>query len=69
MCDTEDIPGSPYIAQILPNTDYFPEKVDVYGPGVQLNGVQINTPAKFTVDTREAGPAPLDVKVNYTTKA
>jgi filamin len=27
LCDNEDIPKSPYISQILPSTDYYPEKV------------------------------------------
>ena len=27
LCNNEDIPASPYIAQILPKTDYHPEKV------------------------------------------
>jgi hypothetical protein len=27
LCDDEDIPKSPYIAQVLPKTDYHPEKV------------------------------------------
>lgn len=27
LCDNEDIPNSPYIAQVLPNTDYYPNKV------------------------------------------
>lgn len=27
LCNNEDIPGSPYIANILPNTDYYPELV------------------------------------------
>ncbi|KAG5896019.1 hypothetical protein JTB14_007584 [Gonioctena quinquepunctata] len=63
LCDNEDIPNSPYIAQILPNTDYFPDKVEVHGPGVELSGVQTNNPTKFIVDTRKAGSAPLDIKV------
>lgn len=63
LCDNDDIPSSPYIAQILPNTDYYPEKVEVYGPGVEPNGVQKDTPTKFFVDTRKAGSAPLDVKI------
>lgn len=63
LCDNEDVPGSPYIAQILPNTDYFPEKVQVYGPGVEPNGPQKNVPTKFTVETKNAGQAPLDVRV------
>ncbi|RZC35933.1 filamin-A [Asbolus verrucosus] len=63
LCDNEDIPKSPYIAQILPNTDYFPEKVDVFGPGIEPSGVQKDVPTKFTIDTRKAGSAPLDVRV------
>lgn len=63
LCDNEDIPNSPYIAQILPNTDYFPEKVEVYGPGIQPSGIQKNSPATFTIDPRKAGSAPVDVKV------
>lgn len=63
LCDNEDIPNSPYIAQILPNTDYYPDKVEVFGPGVESTGVQKNLPARFTVDTRKAGSAPLDVRV------
>ena len=29
LCNNEDIPSSPYIAQILPKTDYYPEKVRI----------------------------------------
>lgn len=29
LCNNKDVPGSPYIAQILPKTDYYPEKVCV----------------------------------------
>ncbi|KAK9889074.1 hypothetical protein WA026_004346, partial [Henosepilachna vigintioctopunctata] len=64
LCDNEDIPKSPYIAQILPQTDYYPEKVEVYGSGIETNGPQKNTPAKMVIDTRKAGKAPLDVKVS-----
>ncbi|XP_044766045.1 filamin-A isoform X1 [Coccinella septempunctata] len=63
LCDNEDIPKSPYIAQILPSTDYYPERVEVYGPGIESSGVQKNSTAKMTIDTRKAGKAPLDVKV------
>ncbi|XP_048517321.1 filamin-A isoform X4 [Dendroctonus ponderosae] len=63
LCDSEDIPKSPFIAHILPHTDYFPEKVDVYGEGVEPNGPQKDVPTKFKIDTRNAGSAPLDVKV------
>ncbi|CAG2055705.1 unnamed protein product [Timema podura] len=29
LCDSEDIPKSPYVAQVLPNTDYYPDKCTV----------------------------------------
>ena len=34
LCDGEDIPQSPYMAQIVPKTDYNPDDVKVYGPGI-----------------------------------
>lgn len=63
LCDSEDIPKSPYIVQILPHTDYYPEKVEVYGQGVEPNGPQKDIPTKFKIDARQAGSAPLDVRV------
>ncbi|XP_025833644.1 filamin-A isoform X1 [Agrilus planipennis] len=63
LCDGEDIPKSPYIAQILPSTDYFPDKVEVYGPGIEPTGVEKDKPTKFFIDTRKAGSAPVDVRV------
>ncbi|XP_046683134.1 filamin-A isoform X3 [Homalodisca vitripennis] len=63
LCDNEDIPKSPYIAQIMPNTDYFPEKVECFGKGIERDGVTKGKPTEFTVDTRRAGSAPLDVQV------
>ena len=60
LCDNEDIPGSPYMAQILPKTDYDPGKVKCYGPGLE-EVVQPNEETFFTIDAREAGKAPLDV--------
>lgn len=62
LCDNEDIPKSPYISQILPNTDYFPEKVECYGPGLEKS-VSKGKPVDFTIDTRRAGSAPLDIQV------
>lgn len=64
LCDNEDIPKSPYIAQVLSATDYFPDKVEVYGAGIEPTGVKKDTPVKFIVDPRRAGSAPLDVKVS-----
>ncbi|XP_031347323.1 filamin-A isoform X1 [Photinus pyralis] len=63
LCDNEDIPNSPYIAQIFPTTDYYPDKVEVYGPGIEPTGVHKGKPATFSIDTRKAGSAPLDVQV------
>ncbi|XP_054092061.1 filamin-A isoform X3 [Zeugodacus cucurbitae] len=63
LCDNEDIPKSPFIAQILPRTDFHPELVKTYGPGLEKNGVTIGKPQTFTVDTSKAGSAPLDVVV------
>ena len=60
LCDNEDIPGSPYMAQILPKTDYDPSKVKCFGPGIE-GVVQPNVETNFTVDTPKAGKAPLDV--------
>nr|XP_036224253.1 filamin-A isoform X7 [Bactrocera oleae]XP_036224254.1 filamin-A isoform X7 [Bactrocera oleae] len=63
LCDNEDIPKSPFIAQILPRTDFHPELVKTYGPGLEKNGVTIGKPQTFTVDTSKAGSAPLEVVV------
>jgi len=38
-------------------------QVECYGPGVQRDGVSKGQRAQFTVDTRRAGLAPLDVQV------
>ncbi|XP_035783298.1 filamin-A-like isoform X6 [Anopheles albimanus] len=66
LCDNEDIPRSPHIAQVLPKADDFhPELVKVSGPGVEKNGsVIVNKPTEFTVDATRAGSAPLEVKIN-----
>lgn len=64
LCDNEDIPKSPHIATVLPRTDFHPELVKAYGSGIQQkNGVTIGKTAEFTVDTKLAGSAPLEVKI------
>ena len=60
LCDNEDIPGSPYMAQILPKSDYDPGQVKCYGPGLE-EVVQPNEETHFTIDSTKAGKAPLDV--------
>lgn len=66
LSNGEDIPNSPYVAQILPRTDgvdYYPELVEVRGKGVQPSGVARNVPVKFEVDSTKAGVAPTEVLV------
>ncbi|XP_015510160.1 filamin-like isoform X1 [Neodiprion pinetum] len=62
-CDDEDIPKSPYMAEILPKVDYDPDKVEVHGPGVHPDGVDRDKPTHFTVDCKKAGKAPLEVAI------
>ncbi|XP_043250796.1 filamin-A isoform X1 [Colletes gigas] len=63
LCDDENIPQSPYIANILPKADFDPDKVEVYGPGVQSESISTDKPTNFTIDVRKAGQAPLEVAV------
>ena len=51
------------MAQILPKSNYYPDKVECYGPGLEKTGLITKQPANFTVDTRKAGEAALDVSV------
>lgn len=63
LCNGEDIPKSPWIANILPQGDCAPDKVVASGPGLQPTGVLQGTPTNFTVDATQAGgKAPLEVK-------
>uniref|UniRef100_A0A336M1N1 CSON010354 protein n=1 Tax=Culicoides sonorensis TaxID=179676 RepID=A0A336M1N1_CULSO len=64
LINEQDIPNSPFMAKILPKSDFHPENVKSYGPGLQPTGVTIDTPAAFSVDTKTAGDAPLEVKVS-----
>ncbi|XP_066182806.1 filamin-B isoform X4 [Sylvia atricapilla] len=60
MCDDEDIKDSPYMAFIRPASgDFNADKVKAYGPGLERTGCIVNTPAEFTVETKDAGKAPL----------
>lgn len=65
LCDNEDIPKSPYMANILPKSNYYPEKVECFGPGLEKTGVLTGKLAPFTVDTRKSGDTsvPVDVSV------
>ncbi|KZC12063.1 Filamin-A [Dufourea novaeangliae] len=63
LCENEDIPNSPYVANILPKSNFDPDKVKVYGPGVQAESVPNDKPTNFTVDVKQAGQANLEVIV------
>ncbi|XP_014206619.1 filamin-A [Copidosoma floridanum] len=63
LCDNEDIPKSPYIATIVPKSDFHPDKVEVHGPGIQPSGLVMDKPTNFTVDVKKAGQAPLEVAI------
>nr|AKS48135.1 filamin-like protein-1 [Mytilus coruscus] len=62
LCNEEDIPESPYMAEITPATNAFDaSKVTAEGPGLAKSGVTVNKWAEFTVDARKAGKAPLKI--------
>lgn len=67
LCDEEDIPKSPYMAQVIVQpADVHPNKVNVYGKGIEPNGVEVGQTTQFFVDHKGAGVAPLEIKVNDT---
>jgi filamin len=60
LCNDEDIPNSPYMAQVVPEAPFDASRVTAKGPGLEKTGVVANKWAEFTVDTKLAGaPAPL----------
>lgn len=64
LCDNDDIPRSPFIAHILPKTNYHPELVKCTGPGVEPNGAVVGKTCEFIIDVKVAGVAALHVKVS-----
>lgn len=64
LCDNEDIPKSPHMAHVIPKSDFHPELVKSYGAGLEQTGVSTSNLSEFIVDTRAAGSAPLEVKIN-----
>lgn len=54
-----DISDSPFRVGVKNPVDA--KKVKCYGPGIEPMGVKTGAPATFTVDTTEAGEAPLEV--------
>ncbi|XP_071084082.1 filamin-A-like isoform X4 [Haliotis cracherodii] len=64
LCNEQDIPKSPYMAQIIPSGDFDASKVIAKGPGLQKTGVTTGKKAEFTVDTRSAGRTPQPLKIS-----
>lgn len=62
LCNDEDIPQSPFMAWIEAPGNFDPNKVKAYGPGLEPSGQIIGRPTEFTVDTHNAGEAPLRVQ-------
>uniref|UniRef100_A0AAZ3QHS0 Calponin-homology (CH) domain-containing protein n=1 Tax=Oncorhynchus tshawytscha TaxID=74940 RepID=A0AAZ3QHS0_ONCTS len=63
LCNNEDIQHSPFMAEISAalNKDYYPDKVNVYGPGLQSSGLAVGKQTEFTVDAKLGGKAPLKI--------
>uniref|UniRef100_A0A8C9R1D2 Filamin B n=1 Tax=Scleropages formosus TaxID=113540 RepID=A0A8C9R1D2_SCLFO len=57
---TQEVPVSPFWVKVDPSHDASKVKVD--GPGVARTGVESGKPTHFTVFTKGAGKAPLDVQ-------
>lgn len=57
----QPVPNSPFQTHILPQFDA--SRVRVTGDGVKPQGVLASVPVSFTIDTRDAGIADLDVSI------
>uniref|UniRef100_H3C9U0 Filamin C n=1 Tax=Tetraodon nigroviridis TaxID=99883 RepID=H3C9U0_TETNG len=56
-----NVPNSPF--RVLVGEGSHPDKVKVYGPGVEKTGLKANEPTYFTVDCSEAGQALGDISI------
>ncbi|XP_054034987.1 filamin-C [Dryobates pubescens] len=56
----QEIPSSPFRIKVDPSHDA--SKVKAEGPGLNRTGVEVGQPTHFTVQTKGAGKAPLDVQ-------
>ncbi|KAJ8249606.1 hypothetical protein COCON_G00228220, partial [Conger conger] len=56
-----NIPNSPFRVAIGEGS--HPEKVKVYGPGVEKTGLKANEPTYFTVDCSEAGQGDISIGI------
>ncbi|XP_062316592.1 filamin-B [Osmerus eperlanus] len=62
----QEIPVSPFRVKVEPSHDA--SKVKAEGPGLARSGVESGKPTHFTVHTKGAGKAPVDVKFTGTEK-
>ena len=62
----EHVPGSPFKVKATRPVDA--SKVKCFGPGVDKAPIFESAPTYFTVDTKEAGDAPLDVSIETPNK-
>ncbi|XP_075604586.1 filamin-C isoform X2 [Balearica regulorum gibbericeps] len=56
----QEIPSSPFRIKVDPSHDA--SKVKAEGPGLSRTGVEVGKPTHFTVQTKGAGKAPLEVQ-------
>ncbi|TRY66792.1 hypothetical protein DNTS_009583 [Danionella cerebrum] len=63
----QEIPVSPFRVKVDPSHDA--SKVKAEGPGLARNGVESGKPTHFTVHTKGAGKAPLNVQFSFPSKA
>ncbi|XP_059581616.1 filamin-C isoform X2 [Alligator mississippiensis] len=62
----QEIPSSPFRIKVDPSHDA--SKVKAEGPGLSRTGVEVGLPTHFTVHTKGAGKAKLDVQFSGPTK-
>ncbi|XP_028841248.1 filamin-C-like isoform X1 [Denticeps clupeoides] len=56
-----NVSNSPF--RVMVSEGCHPEKVKVYGPGVEKNGLKANEPTYFTVDCSEAGQGDISIGI------
>ncbi|XP_051548052.1 filamin-C [Myxocyprinus asiaticus] len=56
-----NVPNSPF--RVLVGEGCHPDKVKVYGPGVEKTGLKANEPTYFTVDCSEAGQGDVSIGI------
>ncbi|KAK5619105.1 hypothetical protein CRENBAI_000424 [Crenichthys baileyi] len=56
-----NVPNSPF--RVLVGEGSHPNKVKVYGPGVEKTGLKANEPTYFTVDCSEAGQGDISIGI------